>query len=130
MSLSICQVFSFLVVSISLISLWCFLPPFLKHVKISLSSMFYAYILLHLKNDNLKLIITVMNIKMYKIIWLIAGPLASRALGIRRQGSRQPLHDPSEEDALILYSPPELSAHEQLKADVYVHKLKCYLLRY
>ncbi|XP_055996293.1 DNA repair and recombination protein RAD54-like [Ostrea edulis] len=46
------------------------------------------------------------------------GPLAGRALGIRRQGSRQPLHDPNEEDALILYSPPELSAHEQLKADI------------
>ncbi|KAK3091297.1 hypothetical protein FSP39_018741 [Pinctada imbricata] len=43
---------------------------------------------------------------------------ASRVLGIRRQGSRQPLHDPCEEGALILYSPPELSAHEQLKIDL------------
>lgn len=46
------------------------------------------------------------------------GPLAGRVLGIRRQGTRQPLHDPFEEGALILYSPPELSAHEQLKADL------------
>lgn len=44
-------------------------------------------------------------------------------LGIRRQGTRQPLHDPFEEEALILYSPPELSAHEQLKADLYVQYL-------
>lgn len=50
----------------------------------------------------------------------LLGPLAGRVLGIRRQGTRQPLHDPFEEGALILYSPPELSAHEQLKADLYV----------
>ncbi|XP_041358558.1 DNA repair and recombination protein RAD54-like [Gigantopelta aegis] len=42
----------------------------------------------------------------------------SRILGVRRQGVRQPLYDPYEEAALILYSPPELSAHEQLKVDL------------
>ena len=47
------------------------------------------------------------------------GPcLASRALGVRRQGARQALHDPFEDGALVLYSPPELSAHEQLKMDM------------
>lgn len=39
-------------------------------------------------------------------------------LGVRRQGARQPLHDPFEENALVLYIPPELSAHDQLKANV------------
>ncbi|XP_071117638.1 DNA repair and recombination protein RAD54-like [Haliotis cracherodii] len=46
------------------------------------------------------------------------GASSSRALGVRRQGARQPLHDPYEEGSLILYTPPELSAHDQLKADV------------
>ncbi|XP_030851553.1 DNA repair and recombination protein RAD54-like [Strongylocentrotus purpuratus] len=40
-----------------------------------------------------------------------------RGLGMRRQGVRQPLHDPTEEGALVLFSPPELSAHEQLSVD-------------
>ncbi|KAI0214363.1 DNA repair and recombination protein RAD54-like [Lamellibrachia satsuma] len=44
--------------------------------------------------------------------------LASRALGIRRQGSRQPLHDPYEDGALVLYTPPERSAHDRLKQHV------------
>lgn len=44
------------------------------------------------------------------------GPtLAGRALGMRRVGGLQPLHDPDEEGALVLYSPPKLSAHDQLK---------------
>ncbi|XP_071799546.1 DNA repair and recombination protein RAD54-like isoform X2 [Asterias amurensis] len=43
--------------------------------------------------------------------------LASRGLGIRRQGARQPLHDPYEEGALVLYAPEELSAQEQLTVD-------------
>lgn len=46
------------------------------------------------------------------------GPTLNRALGVRRQGARQPLHDPFEEGALVLYIPPELSAHEQLKVDI------------
>ncbi|XP_071508468.1 DNA repair and recombination protein RAD54-like [Diadema antillarum] len=40
-----------------------------------------------------------------------------RGLGIRRQGIRQPLHDPTEEGALVLFAPPELSAHEKLSLD-------------
>ena len=43
--------------------------------------------------------------------------LANRALGVRRTGSRQPLHDPFEEGALILYSPPELSATDAMKVN-------------
>ncbi|XP_012945594.1 DNA repair and recombination protein RAD54-like [Aplysia californica] len=42
----------------------------------------------------------------------------NRALGVRRQGARQPLHDPYEDGALVLYSPPELSAHDQMKTDM------------
>jgi len=45
----------------------------------------------------------------------------SRALGCRRQGTRQPLHDPYGEGALVLYAPPELSAHEQMKTDMDKH---------
>ncbi|XP_064604260.1 DNA repair and recombination protein RAD54-like isoform X1 [Liolophura sinensis] len=44
--------------------------------------------------------------------------LGNRALGLRRQGTRQPLHDPYEEGALVLYTPPELSAHDKLKVDM------------
>lgn len=40
-----------------------------------------------------------------------------RSLGIKRDGTRQPLHDPEEENALLLYSPPILSQEEMLKAD-------------
>ncbi|XP_071450348.1 DNA repair and recombination protein RAD54-like [Hetaerina americana] len=46
------------------------------------------------------------------------GSLGSRALGVRRSGGRRPLHDPFEPDALVLYEPPELSAHEKLKVDL------------
>lgn len=42
-----------------------------------------------------------------------------RSLGIKRDGTRQPLHDPEEENALLLYSPPILSQEEMLKADKY-----------
>ncbi|XP_056671176.1 DNA repair and recombination protein RAD54-like [Monodelphis domestica] len=45
------------------------------------------------------------------------GPLGLRALGIKRAGLRQALHDPLEEGALVLYEPPPLSAHDQLKLD-------------
>ncbi|VTJ79105.1 Hypothetical predicted protein [Marmota monax] len=45
------------------------------------------------------------------------GPLGSRALGLKRTGVRRALHDPLEEGALILYEPPPLSAHDQLKLD-------------
>jgi len=40
-----------------------------------------------------------------------------RSLGVRRSGGRQPLHDPLQEGALVLYCPPELSEHEKLKVD-------------
>ena len=46
------------------------------------------------------------------------GSCINKALGVRRQGARQPLHDPFEDGALVLYIPPELSAHDQLKIDV------------
>lgn len=48
---------------------------------------------------------------------LLSGPLGLRALGIKRAGLRSPLHDPFEEGALVLYEPPLLSAHDQLKID-------------
>ncbi|KAL8581410.1 DNA repair and recombination protein RAD54-like [Nucella lapillus] len=43
--------------------------------------------------------------------------LQSRALGVRRQGGRQPLHDPDEDGALVLHTPPEVSAHDLMKMD-------------
>lgn len=46
-----------------------------------------------------------------------AGSLGIRALGLKRAGVRRPLHDPFAEDALILYEPPALSAHDLIKAD-------------
>ena len=36
---------------------------------------------------------------------------------MRRSGARQPLHDPEAENALVLYSPPEISEHDRLKID-------------
>ncbi|KAK7068836.1 DNA repair and recombination protein RAD54-like, partial [Halocaridina rubra] len=41
----------------------------------------------------------------------------SGSLGIRRDGVRRPLHDPDDPDALILFRPPELSAHEKLSVN-------------
>lgn len=46
--------------------------------------------------------------------------LSGRILGVRLLGPRRPLHDPDEPNALIVYSPPELSEHERLKVDPYV----------
>jgi DNA repair and recombination RAD54-like protein len=48
-----------------------------------------------------------------------------RGLGMRKTGLKSSLHDPNEEGALVLYSPRELTAHEQLtisnnKQDVHV----------
>ncbi|XP_073498788.1 DNA repair and recombination protein RAD54-like [Phyllobates terribilis] len=45
------------------------------------------------------------------------GGIGLRALGIKKAGVRRPLHDPDEEGALILYEPPSLSAHDQLKIE-------------
>ncbi|XP_057371515.1 DNA repair and recombination protein RAD54-like [Daphnia carinata] len=47
-----------------------------------------------------------------------SGPTLGKALGLRRAGIRQALHDPEEPGALILYTPPELSAHEKLKTSI------------
>ncbi|KAG5454094.1 DNA repair and recombination protein RAD54-like [Clonorchis sinensis] len=47
--------------------------------------------------------------------------IESKALGLRRSTSRVALHDPYEEGALILYTPPELSAHDALKQDSEKH---------
>jgi DNA repair and recombination RAD54-like protein len=49
--------------------------------------------------------------------------LSGRVLGVRLSGPRRPLHDPDEANALIVYSPPELSEHERLKIDLYVYIL-------
>lgn len=58
---------------------------------------------------------------------LLSGPLGLRALGIKRAGLRSPLHDPFEEGALVLYEPPLLSAHDQLKIDKWViTRRKCF----
>ncbi|KAK1125802.1 DNA repair and recombination protein RAD54-like [Melipona bicolor] len=43
--------------------------------------------------------------------------LSGRALGIRLSGPRRALHDPEEANALVVYSPPELSEHDKLKVD-------------
>lgn len=48
---------------------------------------------------------------------LLSGPLGLRSLGVKRAGVRSPLHDPFEDGALVLYEPPVLSAHDQLKID-------------
>ncbi|KAF5394143.1 hypothetical protein PHET_12164 [Paragonimus heterotremus] len=41
----------------------------------------------------------------------------SKALGLKRSSSRVALHDPYEEGALVLFSPPEITAHDALKQD-------------
>ena len=41
-----------------------------------------------------------------------------KALGLKRAGVRQALHDPNEPGALIVYTPPELSAHDKLKSSI------------
>lgn len=46
-----------------------------------------------------------------------AGSLGFRALGVKRAGGRRALHDPFAENALVLYEPPTLSAHDLIKAD-------------
>ena len=41
----------------------------------------------------------------------------SRSLGLKRSGARQSLHDPFEQNALVLFVPPEISEHDKLKLD-------------
>ncbi|XP_029671739.1 DNA repair and recombination protein RAD54-like [Formica exsecta] len=62
--------------------------------------------------------------------------LSGRVLGLRLSGPRRPLHDPDDPNALIVYSPPELSEHERLKVDpckllvhVVVDPILCNVLR-
>ncbi|XP_017889475.1 DNA repair and recombination protein RAD54-like isoform X1 [Ceratina calcarata] len=62
--------------------------------------------------------------------------LSGRTLGIRLSGPRRALHDPDEANALVVYSPPEMSEHEKLKLDpskllvhVVVDPLLCNILR-
>ncbi|XP_076677473.1 DNA repair and recombination protein RAD54-like okr isoform X1 [Andrena cerasifolii] len=62
--------------------------------------------------------------------------LSGRLLGIRLSGPRRSLYDPNEANALIVYSPPELSEHDRLKIDVtkqlvhvVVDPLLCNILR-
>ncbi|XP_067002345.1 DNA repair and recombination protein RAD54-like [Anabrus simplex] len=45
------------------------------------------------------------------------GSSLSRSLGLAKNRCRRALHDPFEPGALVLYSPPELSAHDKLKVD-------------
>ncbi|KAL3125930.1 hypothetical protein niasHT_009459 [Heterodera trifolii] len=64
------------------------------------------------------------------------GGCSNRLLGLRMSGVRLSLHDPYAENALVVFAPPELSAHEQLKIDdtkrevhVVVDPLLCAVLR-
>ncbi|KAH8868648.1 DNA repair and recombination protein RAD54-like [Schistosoma japonicum] len=41
----------------------------------------------------------------------------AKVLGVRRNASRVALHDPFEEGALVLYSPPETTVHDALKQE-------------
>ncbi|XP_043268087.1 DNA repair and recombination protein RAD54-like [Venturia canescens] len=43
--------------------------------------------------------------------------LSGRSLGSRLSGPRRPLHDPEEANALVLFTPPEMSEHDKLKVD-------------
>ena len=45
---------------------------------------------------------------------LILGSFHGRSLGMRRVPHKLCLYDPFEEDALVLYHPPEVSAHDKL----------------
>jgi DNA repair and recombination protein RAD54 and RAD54-like protein len=41
----------------------------------------------------------------------------NRSLGMKRKPIRRALHDPNTCNALVLYSPPEMSEHDRLKSD-------------
>ncbi|RZF46146.1 hypothetical protein LSTR_LSTR013104 [Laodelphax striatellus] len=45
------------------------------------------------------------------------GGSGGRALGVRRDGIRRALHDPTAPNALVLYIPPQLSEHDKLKME-------------
>jgi len=45
------------------------------------------------------------------------GALGAKGLGVKRQLLRKPLHDPFEENALVLYAPPDISVHDTMQLD-------------
>ena len=47
----------------------------------------------------------------------------SSFFGVKRQGNRQPVYDLDSENALILYSPPILSATDLLNADKFLYNI-------
>lgn len=48
-----------------------------------------------------------------------SGPPASRSLGIvRKKLIRAPLHDPHADDAIVLYTPPELTAEQRTRPEI------------
>ena len=55
---------------------------------------------------------------MSALLFHLLGSSYIKGLGIKRKGPRRALHDPYEEDALVLFSPRELTAHEKLTADL------------
>lgn len=55
---------------------------------------------------------------------VFVGSGMSKSLGMRRKSVKCCLHDPFAEGALVLYSPPEVSAHDQLNQKEYVFYTK------
>ncbi|XP_033215367.1 DNA repair and recombination protein RAD54-like [Belonocnema kinseyi] len=62
--------------------------------------------------------------------------LSGRSLGLRLAGPRRALHDPDEANALVVYTPPEITEHDKMKLDpknilvhVVVDPLLCNILR-
>lgn len=55
--------------------------------------------------------------------------LSGRSLGSRLSGPRRPLYDPDEANALVVFTPPEMSEHDKLKADQSVLYKFCLLLQ-
>lgn len=45
------------------------------------------------------------------------GGNSNRTLGIKRSLVRRALYDPNTPNALVLYSPPEMSEHDKLKSE-------------
>lgn len=51
----------------------------------------------------------------------------SKSLGMRRKALKCCLHDPFAENALVLYAPPDVSAHAQLNQSEYVKCVPCFV---
>lgn len=64
--------------------------------------------------ENLRLRKRSLNNWMY---FILIGPGRARPLGLRHSMIRCALFDPYTEGALVLFTPPELSAHDALKLD-------------